>query len=84
MQKKEEKKITKKKVFVMLLIVAILFSILGYGVGYGMGFEAGVSWTMEKAIMFLNVNGIDLGIDTDLLKEGVLQYKAHIDGWLNG
>ena len=61
--------------YIIIFIVAFL---LGYATGYAKGAADMLNWSVEKALYFLKLKGIELDIDAELITHGIMQYKQNI------
>ena len=73
----------KQKLIPTIVIVLIVGVLIGGIIGFTIGVEQGISWCVEKGINCLKIKGIDLGIDSQTLTNGILNYKAEINRCFN-
>lgn len=74
---------TNKKLLIAVIIVSLLLGgTAGYITGYSYGFGSGVSWSVDVGLKFLQTKGIDIDVDKNMLKNGIMQYKNNIGGCL--
>jgi hypothetical protein len=69
-----------KTVFVLSLIIAL---ICGLAIGYIIAAITTLNWCIEVGLHFLKLNGVSIGINEDLIKEGISKYRGNINQWLN-
>jgi len=62
-----------------ILITGIIFGLmLGYIIGYGTGVSWALNWSVEKGFDFLEVKGIDIGINEIKMQDALKMYYSKI------
>lgn len=61
----------------------MVFFLVGFILGYSIGNQRGLSWCVDTGLHFLEVKGIDIDVNRNLLATGVFMYQNQISSWLN-
>ena len=61
--------------YVLVFIIACL---LGYSIGYCKGAYDLLEWSIEKALYFLELKGVQVDINSEEIIRGLTQYKEMI------
>lgn len=69
-----------KTIFVLSLIIVLMF---GLAIGYTIGAITTLNWCVKVGLHFLELNGVSIGINEDLVQEGISKYRGEINKWLN-
>jgi|GEM_PF-4501403 len=65
-----------------LIVVAVICVLIGFGTGYIMGGISSMNWCVKTGMYFLDLKGIEIDIDEEMLGTLTYQYKENIGGCL--
>ena len=66
-----------------LILLCLVFLIIGGFMGYVMGVSWALNWGVEKAIMMLDKQGIEIKFNPKMISAGLYQYQNNIGGLIN-
>ncbi len=69
------------KLSIGLLIIGLL---MGYIIGYSITYPVALGWCLDKGLYFLELKGIDIEVNKELIVYGLGRYSSHLDNWQNG
>ena len=61
-----------------IIVISIIFFIIGLVLGVSYGAYTATSFMLDKAQLFLNAEGINMTINTDMIKSDLMRYKGNI------
>ena len=67
----------KKTIYVIIILTSF---IIGFLSGFSAGVYQTLSWTFDRAVYFLELKGVEIDIDKQMVIEGVQRYKNNIGG----
>jgi hypothetical protein len=65
---------------IIVVVCLILGGIIGYAIGFGSGSLWALNWGLKKAVYFLDLKGIKVEANTDLIAQGIFRYQNNIGG----
>ena len=66
-----------------MTFAVIIGLFIGFGFGYSMGWINALDWGLKRAVYFLNLKGIEIDVNTNLLANGIYRYQNNIGGCWN-
>ena len=63
------------KIYIAILISLLIGGLIGYQIGY----VAGLNWSVEKAIYFLELKGIKIDINSKMITAGLRYYQDNVN-----
>lgn len=67
---------------ILLGIILVLAMIISYAFGYSQGAKDSVNWVVDAGMALIEKDKLNISIDVDMIKQGILQYKNNIGGCL--
>ena len=67
-----------KKSLIIIILIIVLVGFLSYTIGFAQGAIYMADWGVEKAVYFLELKGLELGVDENLIAYEVYRYKNNI------
>ena len=62
-----------------LFVFSVCFLIVGFILGMNFGIYQALDWAVDKALVFAELNEVEIGMDSDMIAYGLWQYKNRID-----
>ncbi len=66
-------------VWICLIIISLLIGVM---LGYAWGFSSAISWGVHAGVKLIQMQKINISIDEEMIKTGIMQYKNNIGGCL--
>jgi len=60
------------------VLLTIIIGLICFGIGYSIGYMSALNWSVEKALWFMKMEGIDVSLNKGLIIQGLWQYKNRI------